>query len=133
MQAIFIPHTLCHGALRSISVGQGVRVEERTSAMPSKRLQYTAPFAHGSGHPTRFAGGRRTVVGALRSRHSAGASPSENTYASRTATHSNPMNAKNTASFMPRVAGIQASSLLHQRANTSIKRTGLRPAAYVQR
>ena len=43
------------------------------------------------------------------------------------------MKAKNTKSFLSRVAGIQASSLWHQRANQSIKRTGLRPAAYVQR
>ena len=133
MLAIFIPHTLCHGGLRSISVGQGPRAEESTSAMQCKRLKYMASVAHGSDHSSLFAGGRRKVSGALRSRHSAGASRSENTYASRTATHSTPVNAKNTESFMPRVAGIQASSLSHQRANQSIKRTGLRPAAYVQR
>jgi len=125
--------THCLGVPHSVSVCQSPRTEESTSAMPSKRLKYMPQFTHGAGRPSRFAGGQRMVAGALRSKHSAGASRSEYMYASRTSTRPAPMKAKNTESFMFRVAGIQASSHGHQRANQSIKRTGLRPAAYVQR
>ena len=61
MQAIFIPHTLCHGGLHSISAGRDPRAEESTSAMQFERLKCATPFTRGSDHSSRFAGGQRAA------------------------------------------------------------------------
>ena len=97
--------------------------------------------------PASLAGGARSRVAALRQvRMPQALERSESVYAPSTSTRPPSMHAQtklgivdlclskqSSRSLVCSVAGIERQSQLHQRANPSIKRTGLRPAAYVQR